>query len=56
MLAGVLEAARPEFLSAAMTYVRFALAHPGHFAVMFDASLLDAGDAELLAAQIAATA
>lgn len=56
MLAGVLEAARPEFLSAAVAYVRFALAHPGHFAVMFDASLLDAGDAELLAAQIAASA
>lgn len=28
-------------------YVEFALEHPGHFAVMFDASLLDDTDAEL---------
>lgn len=56
MLATVLEAARPEFLDAATAYVRFALGHPGHFAVMFDASLLDVGNAELLAAQMSASA
>ena len=56
MLADALEAARPEFLDAALAYVRFALGHPGHFAVMFDASLLDGNDPALLAAQLAASA
>jgi AcrR family transcriptional regulator len=56
LLAAALEGARPEFLDAAMAYVRFALEHPGHFAVMFDASLLDGSDPALLEAQMAASA
>jgi hypothetical protein len=31
-----------------MRYVEFALSHPSHFAVMFDNSLLDADDVELM--------
>jgi hypothetical protein len=34
--------------------VRFALDHPGHYAVMFDSSLVDPTDPELAAAQNAA--
>ena len=56
MLAAALGSARPQFLDAALAYVRFALEHPGHFAVMFDASLLDGTDPALLAAQAAASA
>jgi AcrR family transcriptional regulator len=55
-LAAALEAARPQFLAAALAYVDFALRNPGHFAVMFDTSLLDTADAELIAAQTAAGA
>src|SRR3954467_9107723 len=33
---------------AGMRYVEFALAHPSHFAVMFDNSLLDAADPDLV--------
>ena len=33
-----------------MAYVRFALDHPGHYAVMFDRSLVDPQDPELVAA------
>lgn len=54
LLAAALEGARGQFLDAALAYVGFALQHPGHFAVMFDTSLLDAADHELLAAQTAA--
>jgi len=36
--------------------VRFALEHPGHYAVMFDKALFDDTDAELVAAQAAAGA
>ena len=39
-----------------MAYVRFALDHPGHYAVMFDHSLVDPDDADLIAAQDAAGA
>jgi AcrR family transcriptional regulator len=56
LLAAALEAAQPEFLDAALAYVRFALDHPAHFAVMFDSSLLDVDDPALLAAQTAASA
>ncbi len=48
--------ARPRFLDAALAYVRFAIAHPGHYRVMFDRSLLDASNRELAAAEGAAGA
>jgi AcrR family transcriptional regulator len=50
MLADALTGARPDFLDAALAYVRFALDHPGHYAVMFDRSLVDPDDPELIAA------
>ena len=40
-------AARPDFIDAALAYVRFALDHPGHYAVMFDRSLVNPDDPEL---------
>jgi AcrR family transcriptional regulator len=54
MLADALKGARPEFLDAALAYVRFALDHPGHYEVMFDKSLYDASDPDLMAAETAA--
>ena len=54
MLAEALTGARPDFLDAALAYVRFALDHPGHYEVMFDKSLYDATDPELVAAETAA--
>jgi AcrR family transcriptional regulator len=54
MLATALTDARPNFVNAATAYVRFALEHPGHYAVMFDSSLVNPDDPELLAAQNAA--
>src|SRR6202158_6336655 len=36
MLAAALTDARPRFVDAALAYVRFAIEHPGHYAVMFD--------------------
>lgn len=56
LLAGALEAARPQFSEAALAYVRFALEHPGHYQVMFNRSLIDPDDAELAAAEGAAAA
>jgi AcrR family transcriptional regulator len=56
MLAAALDQARPEFLDAARAYVGFAVQHPGHFEVMFDRSLIDPHNAELIAAQAAAGA
>jgi AcrR family transcriptional regulator len=56
LLAEALTEARPDFIDAALAYVRFALEHPGHYAVMFDRSLVDSDDAELVAAQNAAGA
>jgi len=50
LLAEALADAGPEFIDAGMAYVRFALDHPGHYAVMFDRSLVDAEDPELVAA------
>ena len=50
------EAASPEFVDAAMAYVRFALDHPGHYEVMFDRSLVNPDDTDLIAAQAAAGA
>lgn len=54
MLAATLADAGPEFSSAALAYVRFALDHPGHYAVMFDRSLVEPDNTELMAAQQAA--
>jgi AcrR family transcriptional regulator len=48
--------ARPRFVDAARAYVRFALDHPGHYEVMFDKSLYDDADPELIAAAAAAGA
>lgn len=50
LLAAELADARPEFIDAALAYVRFALGHPGHYAVMFDRSLVNPEDPELIAA------
>ncbi|MCV7180304.1 TetR-like C-terminal domain-containing protein, partial [Mycolicibacterium sphagni] len=56
LLATALTDARPRFVDAATAYVRFAIDHPGHYAGMFDHSLLDMADTELDAAQSAAGA
>ena len=56
LLAESLAAARPRFVDAAAAYVRFALEHPGHYAVMFDTSRLDRHDPDLVAASAAAGA
>jgi AcrR family transcriptional regulator len=56
MLADALEGARPDFLEAALAYVRFAIDHPGHYEVMFDKSLYDATDPDLVAAETASGA
>jgi AcrR family transcriptional regulator len=55
-LAAALADARPDFTDAALAYVQFALDHPGHYAVMFDRSLIDPENPELIAAQDAAGA
>jgi AcrR family transcriptional regulator len=54
LLADALADARPDFVAAALAYVRFALDHPGHYAVMFDRSLVNPDDTDLKAAQNAA--
>ena len=54
MLADALADARPDFIAAALAYVRFALDHPGHYAVMFDRSLVNPDDPDLVAAENAA--
>jgi AcrR family transcriptional regulator len=54
MLAEALTGARPDFIDAALAYVRFAIDHPGHYEVMFDKSLYDATDPDLVAAETAA--
>jgi AcrR family transcriptional regulator len=54
MLADALKGARPDFIDAALAYVRFAIGHPGHYAVMFDKSLYDTSDPDLVAAETAA--
>lgn len=54
LLTAALTDARPRFIDAALAYVRFALDHPGHYAVMFDKSLLDGDDQDLRAAEAAA--
>jgi AcrR family transcriptional regulator len=44
-------AAPGDFIAVGVAYVRFALAHPGHFTVMFRSDLLDNSDPELVAAR-----
>lgn len=56
LLCEALKAARGNFIDAALAYVRFAICHPGHYAIMFNRSLVDPADTELLAAQAAAGA
>lgn len=56
LLCAALTAARPQFTDAALAYVRFAIAHPGHYEVMFDKSLLDTSAPDLIAAEAAAAA
>ncbi|MCZ0728477.1 TetR/AcrR family transcriptional regulator [Mycolicibacterium iranicum] len=56
MLAAALAESRPEFLDAALAYVQFAVEHPGHYEVMFDRSLVNPDDPELVAAEAAAGA
>ena len=56
LLTKALTDARPSFVDAALAYVRFAIEHPGHYAVMFDRSLVDPDDPALLAAQAEAGA
>ncbi|WP_454231820.1 TetR/AcrR family transcriptional regulator [Mycolicibacterium fortuitum] len=56
LLAAALTDARPQFIDAAKAYVRFALDHPGHYEVMFDKSLYDDTDPDLVAASSAAGA
>jgi AcrR family transcriptional regulator len=56
ILAARLGEAQPDFIAQAVAYVRFALDHPGHYAVMFDRSLLDPEDASLVAGQAASQA
>jgi AcrR family transcriptional regulator len=54
LLCEALKAARGDFADAALAYMRFAIDHPGHYAVMFDRSVVDPSDPELVAAQAAA--
>jgi AcrR family transcriptional regulator len=54
LLCEALKAARGDFADAALAYVRFAISHPGHYAVMFDRSLVNPSDHELTAARAAA--
>jgi AcrR family transcriptional regulator len=56
LLCAALKAARGDFADAALAYVRFAIEHPGHYAVMFDRSLVDPTDRDLATAQAAAGA
>lgn len=56
LLCDELKAARGNFADAALGYVRFAIDHPGHYAVMFNRSLVDPADRELVTAQAAAGA
>ncbi|MBA0047738.1 TetR/AcrR family transcriptional regulator [Mycobacteroides sp. LB1] len=50
-LAEALDGAHPDFHAAALAYVDFALANPGHYAVMFEPALLDSIDGPLNAAR-----
>src|SRR6202012_622461 len=54
LLTAALVGARGDFADAALAYVRFAIAYPGHYQVMFNKSLLDVADAALAGAEAAA--
>ena len=56
LLAQALAEVRGDFADAALAYVRFAIGHPGHYEVMFNKSLLDVSNTELVAAEAAAGA
>jgi AcrR family transcriptional regulator len=49
-------AATASFLEVGVAYVRYAVDHPGHFAVMFRPDLVDADDPELVRASTASAA
>lgn len=51
LLADALADARADFIGAARAYVRFALGHPGHYAVMWDRQLYDGTDSRARAAE-----
>ena len=51
LLADELGQAGPEFRGVGVAYVRFAVRHPGHFAVMFRGDVLHHDDPDLKAAQ-----
>ena len=51
VLARELADAGNDFRAVALAYVRFAIEHPGHYAVMYRLDLLDPADPTLLAAQ-----
>ena len=51
LLAARLGAVGDDFLEAGVAYVRFALEYPGHFAVMYQAELVNEGDADLIKAR-----
>ncbi|WP_075394131.1 TetR/AcrR family transcriptional regulator [Mycobacteroides abscessus] len=55
-LADTLDGAHPDFHAAALAYVEFALAHPGHYSVMFEPALLDLADGRLAGARDRAAA
>jgi AcrR family transcriptional regulator len=54
LLAGRLRSSGGDFLEAGVAYVRFALDHPGHFAVMFRPDLVDEEDHDLAEARLRA--
>jgi AcrR family transcriptional regulator len=56
LLTQALTDAPGDFTDAALAYVRFAIDYPGHYQVMFNKSLLDVSDPELVAAEAAAGA
>jgi AcrR family transcriptional regulator len=51
LLAEEVQAAGPDFLEAGLAYIRFAVAHPAHFTVMFTPGLYRADDPEVDAAR-----
>ncbi|AKP56754.1 TetR/AcrR family transcriptional regulator [Mycobacteroides abscessus] len=55
-LADALDGAHPDFHAAALAYVEFALANPGHYSVMFEPALLDLADGRLAEARDRAAA
>lgn len=56
LLCAALDTTRGDLLASGLAYVRFAVDHPGHFAVMFDRSLVHPDDPGLVAAEQRAAA